>query len=100
MESFFATLKGELLVDAHWATRDDAERAVADYIERWYNLQWRHSSLAYASPMECTSSCSHVGGLTTCLRDRVNSRSTAKLCTLSARPIEPTILPAGNHTEN
>lgn len=52
VESFFATLKNELAHDAHWATRAEAERAVADYIEQWYNLCRRHSSLGYVSPVE------------------------------------------------
>lgn len=49
-ESFFATLKRELVADAHWLTRDDARTAVFEYIEVWYNQQRRHSSLGYLSP--------------------------------------------------
>jgi transposase InsO family protein len=49
-ESFFATLKRELADDADWATRDEARTAVFEYIEAWYNLQRRHSSLGYLSP--------------------------------------------------
>jgi transposase InsO family protein len=52
VESFFATLKTELVVDAHWATRAAAAVAVADFIENWYNLRRRHSSLDYVSPVE------------------------------------------------
>lgn len=51
-ESFFATLKRELADDADWATRDDARTAVFEYIEVWYNLQRRHSSLGYLSPVD------------------------------------------------
>jgi transposase InsO family protein len=50
-ESFFATLKRELVDDADWATRDEARTAVFEYIEVWYNRQRRHSSLGYVSPV-------------------------------------------------
>jgi len=50
VESFFATLKRELVDDAAWATRDDARTAVFEYIEVWYNRERRHSSLGYVSP--------------------------------------------------
>jgi putative transposase len=42
-ESFFATLKSELVHEASWATRDKARDAVVDYIEAFYNLRRRHS---------------------------------------------------------
>jgi len=50
-ESFFASLKRELVTGTHWATRDEARTAVFDYIERWYNRERRHSSLGYLSPV-------------------------------------------------
>jgi transposase InsO family protein len=50
-ESFFATLKRELVADADWATRDEARTAVFEYIEVWYNRERRHSSLGYLSPV-------------------------------------------------
>jgi transposase InsO family protein len=50
VESFFATLKNEL--GDRWATRAAAQAAIADYIENWYNLRRRHSSLGYLSPVE------------------------------------------------
>jgi transposase InsO family protein len=50
-ESFFATLKVELVHGATWATREQARRAIAEYIELFYNPQRRHSSLGYRSPM-------------------------------------------------
>ena len=49
-ESFFATLKVELVADARWLTRAAAERALFEYIEVFYNGQRRHSSLGYLSP--------------------------------------------------
>jgi putative transposase len=51
-ESFFATLKTELVVDTDWKTREQARAAVFHYIEMWYNRRRRHSSLGYLSPME------------------------------------------------
>ena len=52
MESFFATLKTELVHDARWGTRAAATAALATYIEGWYNRQRRHSTLDYLSPAE------------------------------------------------
>jgi putative transposase len=51
VESFFATLKVELLHRQVWPTRDAARRAIFEYIEVWYNRQRRHSTLAYATPV-------------------------------------------------
>jgi len=50
-ESFFATLKRELLPNVTWATREDARTDVFEYIEVRYNRQRRHSSLGYLSPV-------------------------------------------------
>jgi putative transposase len=49
-ESFFATLKVELVHDASWATRQAAGTELFEYIEVFYNSQRRHSSLGYLSP--------------------------------------------------
>jgi transposase InsO family protein len=51
-ESFFATLETELIDEADWATRAEARRAIAAFIEPWYNRERRHSSLGYRSPVE------------------------------------------------
>jgi putative transposase len=51
-ESFFATLECELLDRQRFHTQDEARRAVFDFIEGWYNLHRRHSSLGYLSPAE------------------------------------------------
>ncbi|MGH2709152.1 MAG: transposase, partial [Actinomycetota bacterium] len=51
-ESFFATLECELIDRSSWRTRDEARVAVFDYIEGFYNLRRRHSSLDYLSPVE------------------------------------------------
>ncbi len=52
VESFFATLKTELVNDADWHTREQARTALFEYIELWYNRQRRHSSLGYVSPVQ------------------------------------------------
>ena len=49
-ESFFATLKVELVHDAAWATRATARAELFDYIEAFYNGRRRHSALGYLSP--------------------------------------------------
>src|SRR5262245_31402768 len=50
VESFFATLKVELVHHATWETRATARTQPFDYIERFYNGQRRHSALGYQSP--------------------------------------------------
>jgi putative transposase len=52
MESFFASLKKELVQDAHFATRAEARAAIVEYIEVFYNNKRLHSSLGYVSPAE------------------------------------------------
>jgi transposase InsO family protein len=44
-ESFFATLKSELIYRAAWPTREKARAAINDYIACFYNSRRRHSSL-------------------------------------------------------
>lgn len=51
-ESFFATLECELLDRRPLPTRGEAEMAVFEFIEGWYNPQRRHSSIGYLSPNE------------------------------------------------
>ena len=50
MESFFASLKRELVHRSHFSTRSEAQSAVFAWIEVWYNRKRRHSSLGYLSP--------------------------------------------------
>lgn len=52
MESFFGTLKQELLQHHRFADHDEAERAIVDYIGNFYNLRRRHSTLSYLTPAE------------------------------------------------
>ena len=52
VESFFGTLKQEMVNRCRFATREIARQEVFEYIEVWYNRQRRHSSLGYLSPAE------------------------------------------------
>jgi transposase InsO family protein len=52
VESFFATLTKELLIDGVFASRADASRELFAFIEIWYNRQRRHSTLGYCTPVE------------------------------------------------
>lgn len=49
-ESFFRTLKVEIGERCYWPTRQVARRAVAAFIERFYNARRLHSSLGYQTP--------------------------------------------------
>lgn len=50
VESFFASLKRELVHRYRFATREEAKTAVFRWIEVWYNRKRRHSALGYISP--------------------------------------------------
>jgi putative transposase len=52
LESFFASLKTELVADARWVTRGAAHRDLAEYLDGWYNHERRHASLGYRTPAE------------------------------------------------
>ena len=52
MESFFSSLKTERTARKVYRTRDQARADVFDYIERFYNLRRRHSTLGYLSPVD------------------------------------------------
>jgi putative transposase len=51
-ESFFATLKIELVYQTQWRTRQEAKSALFEYIELFYNRQRSHSALGYLCPNE------------------------------------------------
>ena len=53
VESFFATLKKELIYRQSWATRKLTRKAVIGYIEVFYNNHRKHSTLGYLSPAAC-----------------------------------------------
>ena len=50
VESFFATLKRELIHHRRYQSRDEARCDIFEYIEVFYNRERRHSSLGYLSP--------------------------------------------------
>jgi len=51
-ESFFHTLKVELVQGKIYDTRKEAKTDIFDYIEIFYNRQRRHSYLGYLSPVD------------------------------------------------
>jgi putative transposase len=55
-ESFFAALKNELVYRTAFPTPRHAQRAVAEYIEVFYNRKRLHSSLGYRTPLEIEES--------------------------------------------
>ncbi len=52
VESFFKTLKNELLWRSKFNSKQELRSAIFEYIEIWYNRRRLHSSLGYLSPME------------------------------------------------
>jgi len=52
VESFFSTLKNELVHDRDYHTRDEARAEVFEFIEVFYNRQRLHQSLGYVSPVQ------------------------------------------------
>ena len=52
VESFFGTLKRELIYHRQYRTRDEATQDIFEYIEVFYNRRRRHSTLGYDSPAE------------------------------------------------
>ncbi len=51
-ESFIGSLKKELLRRRSWPTKREAQSAIFEWIEGWYNRRRLHSTLGYVSPME------------------------------------------------
>ncbi|MHB1014891.1 MAG: IS3 family transposase, partial [Desulfurivibrionaceae bacterium] len=49
-ESFFGSLKQELVFHQRYATRFHARQSIFDYIERFYNRRRLHSTLGFQSP--------------------------------------------------
>ena len=52
VESFFSTLKNELVHERDYHTRDDARAEVFEFIEVFYNRQRLHQTLGYVSPVQ------------------------------------------------
>lgn len=59
MESFFSTLKSELVNRIEFETEMEARRRIYDYIEVYYNRQRRHTTLNYQTPVEYASVENH-----------------------------------------
>jgi transposase InsO family protein len=59
MESFFATLKTELVHRRHYQSRAEARTNIFSYIEGFYNRRRRHSALGYCSPEQFESVQQH-----------------------------------------
>jgi len=57
-ESFFSTLKTELVHRHDWQTRDAVKSAIAEFIECFYNVQRLHSTLGYVAPAKYEESYS------------------------------------------
>ena len=51
-ESFFKTMKTEMVYHENFITRVQAKLAIFEYIEVWYNRKRRHSTLGYLTPQE------------------------------------------------
>jgi hypothetical protein len=90
-ESFFATLKVELVYRNRWNDRATARAAIAEYIECSYNPQRRHSSLGYLSPTDYEKNhdrtaaqlrCSLCRGNATCATRRLRRTGTQR-CTMT-----------------
>ena len=52
-ESWFATLKRELVYRTYYTTHAQARQDIFEYIEVWYNRQRKHSTIGYMSPVAC-----------------------------------------------
>jgi len=51
-ESFFSSLKLELIYNKRYRTRSEAKNDIFEYIEMFYNRQRKHSKLGYVSPTQ------------------------------------------------
>jgi len=57
MESFYATLKGELVEQRDYLTRDEARADIFQFLEGWYNRRRLHSALGYLTPEQRLAAC-------------------------------------------
>jgi putative transposase len=61
VESFFGTLKCELILRRSWSTRRAVVEAIGEYIELFYNSHRRHSSLGFKSPNQFETAFERAG---------------------------------------
>ena len=59
-ESFYHTLKAELVSHEHYRTRAEARASLFEYIEAFYNRLRLHSTLGYMSPADFERACTNV----------------------------------------
>lgn len=59
-ESFFSTLKRELVYRESYRTREEAKQSIFEYIELFYNRKRRHSTLGYVSPFQFENNRKHT----------------------------------------
>lgn len=80
VESFFATLKTELIHGRPYHTRQDARTEIFAYLEGFYNRARRHSTLGYLSPVEFEERAAHsISGV----RETERSPTHCEPCDLS-----------------
>ena len=60
MESFFHTLKTELVHHRTYATHDEAKRNLFAYVESFYNRQRLQSALDYRTPDQAEQQAAHI----------------------------------------
>jgi putative transposase len=61
-ESFFHTLKVELIHENSYKTREEARQSIFEYIECYYNKCRMHSALNYKTPFEVEKDCEKLAG--------------------------------------
>ncbi len=59
MESFFHSLKVELIHDEYYVTREQATQSIFEYIECYYNFKRKHSTNGYTAPMVYDNLANH-----------------------------------------
>ena len=77
MESFFGSLKTELVHRASFPTREAARRAVFEYIEAFYNRRRRHSALGFSTPARAYAQMARAARPTLRPRPRQRGRLTS-----------------------
>jgi transposase InsO family protein len=65
MESFFHTLKTELVMHCDYKTRDQARASLFEYMEVFYNRQRRHSTIRYEAPLAFEAATKRLIGVST-----------------------------------
>ncbi len=60
MESFFHSLKVELIHDEYYVTREQATQSIFEYIECYYNFKRKHSTIGYTAPMVYDNLANHA----------------------------------------